>query len=180
MNTATAAPTDDPTRPHVDHEMDHEMEHAARCRLKMGWGQRAVVCAALDSGPGPAAGGFLQLLLGRPAAFARGQEGRRGQGSRVDRRIRHLARVGPGPHAGGSDEVATTLGIRKGDSDSVAVAQPPNMMRPLVLPGSTALDPTRLARIRARFAPARVVEIAQVRDRSPARRTHGVPRAEAG
>ena len=40
-------------------------------------------------------------------------------------------------------------------------------MRPLVLPGSTALDPTRLARIRARFAPARVVEIAQVQDPFP-------------
>ena len=38
------------------------------------------------------------------------------------------------------------------------------MMRPLVLYGSTALDPTRLARIRARFAPARVVQIAQVWD----------------
>jgi cobalt-zinc-cadmium efflux system membrane fusion protein len=36
-----------------------------------------------------------------------------------------------------------------------------------VLPGSTALDPTRLARIRARFAPARVVQIAQVQDRNP-------------
>ena len=39
-------------------------------------------------------------------------------------------------------------------------------MRPLVLPGSTAIDPTRLARIRARFAPARVVELAQVWDYS--------------
>ncbi len=43
----------------------------------------------------------------------------------------------------------------------------PTTMRPLVLPGSTRFDPTRLARIRARFAPARVVELAQVRDRSP-------------
>src|SRR5262249_3457373 len=34
---------------------------------------------------------------------------------------------------------------------------------PLVLPGSTALDPTRLARIRARFT-ARVVQIGQVHD----------------
>jgi membrane fusion protein, heavy metal efflux system len=37
-------------------------------------------------------------------------------------------------------------------------------MKPLVLPGSTALDPTRLARIRARFAPARVLEVARVWD----------------
>jgi cobalt-zinc-cadmium efflux system membrane fusion protein len=65
------------------------------------------------------------------------------------------------------DEVCDSLGIRKSDLDSVAVAKPPVMMRPLVLPGSTALDPTRLARIRARFAPARLVELAQVWDRDP-------------
>jgi cobalt-zinc-cadmium efflux system membrane fusion protein len=63
-------------------------------------------------------------------------------------------------------EVAAALEIRKGERDSVAVAQPPTLMRPLVLPGSTALDPTRLARIRARFAPARVIRIAEVWDRS--------------
>jgi cobalt-zinc-cadmium efflux system membrane fusion protein len=65
------------------------------------------------------------------------------------------------------DEVSAALGIRKGRRDAVVVAKAPTMMRPLVLPGSTALDPTRLARIRARFAPARVVELAQVWDRSP-------------
>src|SRR5262249_14167054 len=59
------------------------------------------------------------------------------------------------------------LGIRKGGRESIAVAQVPTLMRPLELRGSTALDPTRLARIRARFAPARVVQIAQVWDRSP-------------
>jgi cobalt-zinc-cadmium efflux system membrane fusion protein len=64
------------------------------------------------------------------------------------------------------DEVSTALGVRKGDRDSIAVAQAPSMMRPLVLPGSTALDPARLDRVRARFAPARVVELAKVWDRS--------------
>jgi RNA polymerase sigma factor (sigma-70 family) len=49
----------------------------------------------------------------------------------------------------------------------LAVAPAPSMMWPLVLPGSTALDPARLARIRARFAPARVIQIAQVQDRNP-------------
>jgi cobalt-zinc-cadmium efflux system membrane fusion protein len=62
------------------------------------------------------------------------------------------------------DEVAVALGVRKGDSDSIALAQPPKTMRPLVLPGSTALDPTRLERVRARFAPARVISLAQVHD----------------
>jgi RNA polymerase sigma factor (sigma-70 family) len=58
------------------------------------------------------------------------------------------------------------LGIEKGDehADAVAVAQAPKTTRPLVLPGSTALDPTRLARIRARLAPARMIQIAQIWD----------------
>src|SRR5262249_23733471 len=39
---------------------------------------------------------------------------------------------------------------------------PPQKGLPMVLPGSTALDPTRLLRIRARFAPAEVVRIGEV------------------
>jgi len=65
------------------------------------------------------------------------------------------------------DEVAVALGIRHHQRDSIAVARAPTRTRPLVLPGSTALDPIRLARIRARFAPARVVQIGQVWDHSP-------------
>jgi cobalt-zinc-cadmium efflux system membrane fusion protein len=60
--------------------------------------------------------------------------------------------------------VQKSLGIRNGKEERVAVARVPTRTRPLVLPGSTALDPTRLTRIRARFAPAEVVEIARVRD----------------
>jgi bifunctional DNA-binding transcriptional regulator/antitoxin component of YhaV-PrlF toxin-antitoxin module len=64
------------------------------------------------------------------------------------------------------EEVRKTLGIRKGNIELIAVAQKPTLMRPLVMPGSTALDPTRLMRIRARFAPspssAEVIEIGQV------------------
>jgi cobalt-zinc-cadmium efflux system membrane fusion protein len=65
------------------------------------------------------------------------------------------------------EEVRTVLGIRKGKQDFLAVAQTPSMMRPLLLTGSTMLNPARLARIRARFAPARVVAIGQVHDSSP-------------
>lgn len=64
------------------------------------------------------------------------------------------------------EPVAAALGIYRNNRDAVAIAQKPTTMRPLVLPGSTALDPSRLARIRARFAPARVVELGQVWDRS--------------
>lgn len=65
------------------------------------------------------------------------------------------------------DAVRRTLGIRKGNQELLATVRTPDTMRPLVMTGSTALDPKRLARIRARFAPARVVEIAQVHDFSP-------------
>src|SRR5262249_5369434 len=51
-----------------------------------------------------------------------------------------------------------------GSSDLLAVSQKPTHEQTLVLRGSTSLDPAGLMRIRARFAPARVVEIAQVRD----------------
>ena len=66
------------------------------------------------------------------------------------------------------EEVRKALGIRKGNKDLIAVANKPNWMQPLVMPGSTALDPGRLLRIRARFAPspssAEVVKIGQVRE----------------
>jgi cobalt-zinc-cadmium efflux system membrane fusion protein len=61
-------------------------------------------------------------------------------------------------------EVRESLGIHKGQTDLIAVAKPPTESRDMVLPGSTALDPTRLWRIRARFAPARVVEVGRVTD----------------
>jgi cobalt-zinc-cadmium efflux system membrane fusion protein len=62
------------------------------------------------------------------------------------------------------EEVRRSLGIRKGDRDLVEVVKVPTETRPLTLYGSTALDPTRLVRIRARFAPAEVVQIGQGRD----------------
>jgi membrane fusion protein, heavy metal efflux system len=61
-------------------------------------------------------------------------------------------------------EVRKALGMRKGGKELVAVAQPPSTGTPLVLSGSTALDPTRLLRLRARFAPAEVVTVGQTRD----------------
>jgi cobalt-zinc-cadmium efflux system membrane fusion protein len=65
------------------------------------------------------------------------------------------------------EEVRVTLGIYKGNDHLIVPAHPPEMMRPLEMTGSTALDPTRLARIRCRFAPCRVVTIGQIQDPSP-------------
>jgi multidrug efflux pump subunit AcrA (membrane-fusion protein) len=72
-------------------------------------------------------------------------------------------------------DVGTVLGFRKGEQELFAVAEEPALMRPLTLAGSTALDPTRLARIRARFAPARVISIGKINDLSP-RTGHTEPR----
>jgi len=68
------------------------------------------------------------------------------------------------------EEVRTALGIRKGDKDILGVTKLPTESRPLVLPGSTLLDPTRVTRIRARFAPAEVVEIGKPRSKISAAR----------
>jgi cobalt-zinc-cadmium efflux system membrane fusion protein len=65
------------------------------------------------------------------------------------------------------DDVVASSGMRKGDRDAIVVAQRPKTTAPLVLPGSTMLDPARLARIRARFAPARVVKLGEVWGFSP-------------
>ncbi len=62
------------------------------------------------------------------------------------------------------EEVRKSLGIRKGNVEQIAVAQRPGRTRPLVMPGSTALDPARLIRVRVRFAPAEVVEIGKIDD----------------
>ncbi len=69
------------------------------------------------------------------------------------------------------EDVRKALGIRHGSEDRIAIAELPTTTRPLVLPGSTMLDPARLMRIRARFAPAEVVSINTVADRSPSGKT---------
>ncbi|MGO9114810.1 MAG: efflux RND transporter periplasmic adaptor subunit [Thermoguttaceae bacterium] len=62
------------------------------------------------------------------------------------------------------EDVQKSLGIHKGNAVQIAVAKQPSRNRPLVMPGSTALDPARLIRIRVRFAPAEVVEIGKIDD----------------
>ena len=75
------------------------------------------------------------------------------------------------------EDVKKTLGILKNGVDDVSTAAVPTQTRPLVLTGSTALDPTRLLRGRARFAPAEVVKIGRVsRDQDPEASTQGEPR----
>jgi cobalt-zinc-cadmium efflux system membrane fusion protein len=167
MNTTMAPPTDSPSNSAVDHEVDHEMEQAARARLKMGWGQRGVVVLLLTVVLVPPLAGFYSYFSGIPLHLlaAKKDEDKEAPDASGPPSI---VPVSGQPHTlEVSDEVAGSLGIRKGDRDSIAVAQPPTMMRPLELPGSTAIIPGRLARIKPRFASARVVQLGQVFDRSP-------------
>jgi cobalt-zinc-cadmium efflux system membrane fusion protein len=62
------------------------------------------------------------------------------------------------------DDVMESLGIRKGIAMKVEPAETPRQMRPLSLSGSTALNPTTLMRVRANFAPTKVLKIGQVED----------------
>ena len=168
----------------INTEQDHELLHAqgdahlipgtptggGSAPRKMGLGQKVVVLLLLTVVVVPPLAGFYSYFSGIPLhllASSKDEKEKEGLESSAAQSVTLVS--GRAHTLAVSDEVAVTLGIRKGEHDSVAVAQPPKMMRPLVLPGSTALDPTRLARIRARFAPARVVEIAQVRD--PLRKT---------
>ena len=68
------------------------------------------------------------------------------------------------------EDVRTALGIRKDQTDVIAVVKRPTRTRGLVMPGSTLLDPTRVYRIRARFSPspssAEVIQIGQIADHS--------------
>ncbi len=166
MNTATASPTDGPNHAHVDHEKDHEMDQAAAARLKMGWGQRAIVVLLLTVVLVPPLAGFYSYFSGVPLHLLAAKKLETEEEAEAE--APSISLVSGKPHTlEVTEEVAAGLGIRKAEKDSVAVAQRPTTMRPLVLPGSTDFNPSRLARIRARFAPARVVQLAQVQDRDP-------------
>jgi membrane fusion protein, heavy metal efflux system len=134
---------------------------------KMGFGQRLIVVLLLTVVLVPPLAGFYSYFSGIPLHLLASSKEKEENETSASSASTGIAPVSGQAHTVEvSEDVAATLGIRKGERDSVAVAQPPTMMRPLVLPGSTALDPTRLSRIRARFAPARVVQIAQVWDRN--------------
>ncbi len=60
-----------------------------------------------------------------------------------------------------AEQARDALGIRKGGIDQVKAVEAPTQRRKFNMFGSTMLDPTRLVRIRARFAPCEVVQIGQ-------------------
>ena len=60
-----------------------------------------------------------------------------------------------------AEAVQASLGIRNGKVENIAVAEVPRQPRQLVVPGSTALDDTKLSRVRTRFN-AEVIDILKV------------------
>jgi cobalt-zinc-cadmium efflux system membrane fusion protein len=141
-------------------------------RRRMGFGQRLVVAILLTVVLIPPLAGFYSYFSGVPlhllASTKDKDQDKEEHGSSSASPRSEVTLVSGQPHTlEVPAEVCASLGIHKGDHDAVAVARKPTMMRPLVLPGSTALDPTRLARVRARFAPARVVELGQYWGRNP-------------
>jgi cobalt-zinc-cadmium efflux system membrane fusion protein len=148
-------------------------EDAAAPRRRMGIGQKIFVVLLLTVVLVPSSAAFYSFFMGIPLRVLASTKGT-DQGENEARAASTRSEVTLVPGQAHTlevpAEVCVSLGIHKGGRDAVAIAQKPTTMRPLVLPGSTALDPTRLARIRARFAPARVVELGQIWDRS---HTHG-------
>jgi cobalt-zinc-cadmium efflux system membrane fusion protein len=140
---------------------------AARRRIVIG----ALVLVILVSLAG--FGGYLSGARARGSADPAGAVGAADhEKTRAEKKdlaaVKGVSLVAGKPHTIEVPEgVRITLGMLRGDQQVVATAQAPAEMRPLVFPGSTALDPIRLARIRARFAPARVVQIGQIQDYSP-------------
>jgi cobalt-zinc-cadmium efflux system membrane fusion protein len=133
---------------------------------KVGLGQKAIVAILLTVVLIPPTAGFYSYFSGIPLhllastkAENETEEASTTSGASLVKGQAHTLQVPEG--------VCAALGIVNGGKDAIASAWVPTTMRPLVLPGSTDFDPSRIARIRARFAPARVVELAQIHDRAP-------------
>jgi membrane fusion protein, heavy metal efflux system len=128
----------------------------------MGIGQKAVVAILLTVLLVPPLAGFYSYFSGIPLHLLASSKEKEAEKAPDTAAPASVSLVSGQAHTlQVPEEVCAALGIRKGERDLVEVAKPPTTMRPLVLPGSTALDPSRLARIRARFAPARVVKLAE-------------------
>jgi cobalt-zinc-cadmium efflux system membrane fusion protein len=137
---------------------------AAR-RTKMGWGQRIVVVILLTVVLVPPTAAFYSFFMGVPLhLLAKNEEEKEKKTTKAAVGPTIVLVSGQAHTLDVPPEVCASLGIVKDQQDAIAVAQVPATMRPLVLPGSTGLDPTRTARVRARFAPARVVSLGQVWD----------------
>ncbi len=105
------------------------------------------------------------LLLGVIAAIVGASMSGRGNATEPAAAVPSLGVELVGPYTlSVSDDVLKTLGISDGKKTTgIKEAVVPKRTQAMSLPGSTALDPTRLYRIRIRF-PARVIEVGKYLD----------------
>jgi cobalt-zinc-cadmium efflux system membrane fusion protein len=109
----------------------------------------------------------VYVVVGVPLPGLSASEGEKTVQAKAPPRIDVLSRKGEAPTVRVPEDVRAALGLRARDgNDRLATARVPAEAWPLVLSGSTALDPTHMMRVRARFAPAEVVEIATVYERT--------------
>jgi cobalt-zinc-cadmium efflux system membrane fusion protein len=168
----------------INAEQDHELLHAqgeghlsmhsssppgaVAAPRRMGFGQRLVVLILLTVVLVPPLAGFYSYFSGIPLHLLASTKEKEEKETSAGSDLPGIALVAGRSHTlEVADDVATTLGIRKGERDSIAVAQRPTAMRPLELKGSTMIIPGRIARIKPRFGAARVVDIAKVWERDP-------------
>jgi membrane fusion protein, heavy metal efflux system len=169
----------------INAEQDHELLHAqgeghlsthapaaapaaVAARKRMGFGQRLVVFILLTVVIVPPLAGFYSYFTGIPLHILASTKDKEEEEKSASSAPHGIAPIAGRAHTVAvADDVAATLGIRKGERDSVAIAQRPTTMRPLELKGSTMIIPERLARIKPRFSAGRVVEIAKVWERDP-------------
>jgi cobalt-zinc-cadmium efflux system membrane fusion protein len=142
-------------------------ELAARAKPWTRWIRRLVIVVLLIVLLVPPTAAFYSYFSGVPLHLLAGKDPKANQVTSDD----PIVALAPGDDytLDVPDEVCQRLGIvqrgRDGEVlESVAEALPPSEILPLVMPGSTMLNPNRLARVKARFAPARVVEVAQIHD----------------
>ena len=145
----------------------HQEERAAASKAWTRWVRRSVIVVLLIVLLVPPTAAIYSFVSGIPLHLLAGGDPRATSANSAGSNVRLVSDEDYTIDV--PDEVCERLGIVKRGHDgttreAVAEAEAPSEIEPLVLPGTTMLNPNRLARVKARFAPARVVEVATIHD----------------
>ncbi len=149
--TAPAAPPADPPRKAHVHDDELPTQRPSKAAM-IGSGVIVVIVLCVLTG-------FLLVVAGVPlpgVAAAEQKKAKQDERPKIDRVPGQPFTVSV------PEETRWSLGIRKGGVDQLVTVAAPTEARPLVMSGSTALDPGKIRRIRIRFTPAEVVQIGQL------------------
>ncbi len=146
---------------------------------KMGIGQKAVVALLLTVVLVPPTAAFYSYFSGVPLHLLASSNSEEKGASEASAPASVALVAGQAHTLQVPAEVSAALGIRKGEHDAIVVAQAPTKMRPLSLPGSTALR-SHAARPRPRLLRAGPGgRIGENLGSLSQNRTYGIPRTEA-